>query len=62
LSSGNRKEAMFVALIIAMLAIGVILIIYDNFKPGNLFTHATFLSVVGLVFCVAGLILMRKLA
>jgi hypothetical protein len=44
-----------------MLAVGVILIVYDNFKPGNLFVHATFVSVIGLVLCVAGLILVRKL-
>ncbi|HVO36682.1 MAG TPA: hypothetical protein VMT01_00740 [Candidatus Acidoferrum sp.] len=49
-------------LIVAMLAIGVILIIYDNvFKPGYRFTHATFISVIGFVLCVMGLILIRKL-
>lgn len=62
----NWKGNWFAILAFGMLAIGVILIIYDVSSlflsgAGMLFAHITFISIIGLVLCLVGLVLLREL-
>ncbi len=66
MSIKNWKGNRLAILAYGMLAIGVILIIYDEVAlflegGGMRFAHATYLSIIGLVLCIAGLILIREL-